>query len=406
MTGTAASIAQRRRAGKRRVGRLAALGLATALAGCQTLLPHGEPQQPQSTPEARPAPTPTPPVQPQAGVLPRDRERHRVALLVPTSGPDAAIGQSIADAANMAVLDTGGDTIRVTIYDTGPGARPAVERALTDGAELILGPLLSDNVRDVAPLAAARNIPVVAFTNDVEAASPNVFVMGFTPTQSVSRVVSYAASQGARRFAIVAPQGTYGDRSTSAFIAAVRESGGRVVTTQRYDPSQPSVNAMARALVASGQIDALMIADSGRSAATVLSALKKAGLGSPIILGTELWNTERSLRSNPDFEGALFASVNDGLYEQLAAKYRDRFGRAPYRLSSLGYDSVLLATKIARDWKPEAGFPLGELRDPGGFAGIDGAFRFSQGPVAERALDIKRLGGGQERVVDPAPTRF
>ena len=406
MAVTGTSIAQRGRAGKRPGRVLVALTAATLLSGCQTLLPRGEPRPTQTTPEARPAPRPVPPIQPQANVLPQDKQRHRVALLVPTTGSDAAIGQSIADAANMAVLDTGGDTIRVTIYDTGAGARAAAERALVDGAELILGPLLSDNVREVAPLAGARNVPIVAFTNDVETASPGVFVMGFTPTQSVGRVVSYAATQGAKRFAVLAPQGTYGDRATSSFVAAVREAGGRTVTTQRYSTSQPSVNAAARALVAAGAVDAVMIADSGRSAVAIVAALKKAGVGSPTILGTELWNTERSLRSNPDFDGALFASVSDTLYEQLATKYRDRYARAPYRLSSLGYDAVLLATKIARDWKPDARFPLGELRDTGGFAGIDGAFRFAEGPVAERALEIKRLGGGTDRVVDPAPSRF
>ena len=381
---------------------LALLIAIVLLAGCKGIVPRGEPAEPRSMPTA-PPPQAT---QPQAGVLPQDKSRHRVALLVPTTGRDAAIGQSIADAANMAVLDTGGDTIRVTIYDTNPDVGAAAQRALADGAELILGPLLSENVREVAPFARARGVPVVAFTNDVEAAGDGVFILGFTPSQSIGRVVGYSAAQGAKRFAIVAPEGMYGDRAVAAFAAAARDAGGQVVASQRYGSSQPSVNAAARALVAGEQADAVMIADSGRSAVAVLGALKKAGLGPATILGTELWNTERSLRTDPDFDGALFASVNDALYEQLAAKYRDRFNRPPYRLSSLGYDAVLLATKIARDWRPDTPFPLRELRDAGGFAGIDGAFRFAEGPVAERALDVKRLGGGEERVIDPAPKRF
>ena len=377
------------------------LALLVLLAGCKALVPRGEPA-PRSAP-----PPPTPTVsEPQAGVLPTDRARHRVALLVPTTGRDAGIGQSIADAANMAVLDTGGDQIRVTIYDTAPGARAAADRALTDGAELILGPLLSDNVAEVAPVARARNVPVIAFTNDVEAAGDGVFIMGFTPSQSIGRVISYAAAQGARRFALMAPDSLYGSRAGDAFAEAVRRAGGTVTGTQRYSGSQPSVNAAARALVGAGEPDAVLIADSGRSAIAVMGALKKAGLGSPMILGTELWNTERALRDDPLFEGALFASVSDTLYEQLAAKYRDRFARPPYRLSSLGYDAVLLATKIARDWPLGRPFPVRALTDTGGFTGIDGAFRFADGPVAERALDVKRLGGGGERVVDPAPKRF
>ena len=373
------------------------------LAGCKSIVPPSEPRRPRAE---TPPPAQPMPATPTAGVLPQDRERHRVALLVPTTGRDAGIGQSIADAANMAVLDTGGDVIRVTIYDTAPGAREAAQLAIAEGTELILGPLLSDSAAAVAPVARAAGVPVVAFTNDVEAAGQGVFIMGFTPSQSIDRIVRYAAAQGARRFAMTGPQGLYGTRASEAFAATVRAVGGTVVSSQRYGSSQPSVNAAARELVGAGAVDAVLIADSGRSAIAVLGALKKAGLGSPMILGTELWNTERALRSEKNFEGAVFASVSDTLYDQLAVKYRDRYSRPPYRLSSLGYDAVLLATKIAREWAVGRPFPLSQLQETGGFAGVDGAFRFAEGPVAERALDVKRIGGGTDRVVDPAPTRF
>jgi hypothetical protein len=39
-------------------------------------------------------------------VLPTDTARHRVALLVPLSGENAAVGRSIANATTMALLDT------------------------------------------------------------------------------------------------------------------------------------------------------------------------------------------------------------------------------------------------------------------------------------------------------------
>src|SRR3546814_4646084 len=93
--------------------------------------------------------------------------------------------------------------------------------------------------------------------------------------------------------------------------------------------------------------------------------------GSERILGTELWNTESSLASKSSLDGAWFASVSNGLYRQYAAKYRARFGKAPYRLSTLGYDVVLLTVRLARDWKPGTAFPEPRLRDDSGFSGID-----------------------------------
>jgi hypothetical protein len=104
--------------------------------------------------------------------------------------------------------------------------------------------------------------------------------------------------------------------------------------------------------------------------------------------------------------GAWFASVSDGLYNQLSTKYRARFGKGPFRLASLGYDSVLLVTKIAAKWKPGAEFPVAEMSDPGGFTGIDGAFRFGRDGVAERALEVQQINATGFSVLAPAPKAF
>ena len=107
--------------------------------------------------------------------------------------------------------------------------------------------------------------------------------------------------------------------------------------------------------------------------------------------------------------GSWFASVSDGLYGQLATKYRTRFGRAPYRLASLGYDSVLLTVRIARDWKPGTNFPVNRLLAADGFGGIDGIFRFNNRGIAQRALEVRanlELGharvGAKDDLVDAA----
>src|SRR3546814_12558848 len=99
--------------------------------------------------------------------------------------------------------------------------------------------------------------------------------------------------------------------------------------------------------------------------------------------------------------GAWFASVSDGLYGQLATKYRQRYGKAPYRLASLGYDSVLLTVRIARDWKPGTNFPVTRLLAADGFGGIDGIFRFDNQGLAIRAPEVSAVGAGGFRVTDP-----
>ena len=159
-------------------------------------------------------------------------------------------------------------------------------------------------------------------------------------------------------------------------------------------------------LAKDGPFGAVLIADSGATAAMIAPGVKKATGADTRLLGTELWNTESSIASKASLNGAWFASVPDNLYRQYAVKYRSRFGAAPYRLSSLGYEAVLLTVRIARDWRPGSDFPESSLRDSDGFSGLDGAFRFGRDGIAQRALEVQEIRDGRTVVVSPAPTGF
>ncbi|WP_447766179.1 penicillin-binding protein activator [Sphingopyxis panaciterrae] len=374
---------------------MATLAMAGVLAACQVV------------PKASGPATQPPPDRPADDIgpgLPTDTDRHRVALLVPETGPNADVGMAIANATTMALLDSRTEKVRITTYDTALGAAAAARQAVADGNKLILGPLLSEDVAAVAPIARAAKVPVLSFSNDSSVAGNGVFIMGFVPGQSVERVVAFARGKGHMRFGALVPKNVYGDRSAAAFRSAVTEAGGTLVAVETYDRSATALSGAARRLASGGAMDAVLIADSGGNAIRAVPLIKSSG--NKQILGTELWNTEASLGSNAAMRGAWFASVSDGLYGQLAGKYRTRFGKAPYRLASLGYDSVLLTVRIARDWKPGTSFPANRLLAQDGFGGIDGIFRFNNRGIAQRSLEVSEVGAGGFRVVDPAPTKW
>jgi ABC-type branched-subunit amino acid transport system substrate-binding protein len=374
---------------------LGAVALAGVLAACQVVPRTGGPA------------TPPPPGDPGETVgpgLPTDTDRHRVALLVPQTGPNADVGTAIANATTLALLDSRTERVRITTYDTALGAAAAARQAVADGNKLILGPLLSEDVAAVAPIARGAKIPVLSFSNDTSVAGNGVFIMGFVPGQSVERIVAFSRAKGHQRFGALVPKNVYGDRSAAAFRAAVAEAGGTLVALESYDRSATALTGAARRVANAGEIDAVLIADSGGNAIRAVPVIK--GAGERQILGTELWNTDAALAGNAAMRGSWFASVSDGLYGQLATKYRTRFGRTPYRLASLGYDSVLLTVRIARDWKPGTNFPVNRLLAADGFGGIDGIFRFNNRGIAQRALEVSEIGAGGFRVVDPAPTKW
>ena len=138
------------------------------LAGCATVVPRGA--------EAPPAATPTP--SPVTAGLPDDQKHHRIALLVPLSGKNAGIGQSLANATTMALLDTKAENIRMTSYDTAKGVTAAAQSAIRDGNKLIIGPLLSDNVVATANIARPAGVPILSFSNDSGVAGNNLFILG------------------------------------------------------------------------------------------------------------------------------------------------------------------------------------------------------------------------------------
>ena len=377
--------------------------LAASLAGCQLV--------PKPRPELPPAELPEEVEQPReeepGPQLPPEETRNRVAVLVPTSGANAGVGQSIANAANLALLDSGGDRIRITVYDTARGgAVAAANQALADGNGLFLGPLLAEDVRAVAPVARRADVPVISFSNDTSVAGNGVYLMGFTPGQSIARVVGHARSAGLERFGVLAPANVYGRRASDAMVGAVEEEGGRLVAMQSFDGGPAAVRTAVSRLYAQGDYDAVLIADGGRGAAAAAPLLKSGANARVRLLGTELWATETGLGRTPALRGAWYASVGDSMFNQLRTRYRARFGTTPYRLASLGYDSVLLTVRIAKNWRLGRAFPERELRDPTGFAGVDGPFRFTASGIAERSLEVREVTATGTIVVSPAPRSF
>lgn len=380
---------------------LRGLVIVGALAVSACVRPSGPPPAPTRPEPApvRPAPGPVRP-----GLPEEDTARHRVALLVPLSGGNAGVGRSLANATQLAILDLKAEDVRITSYDTATGAAAAAQRAIADGNKLILGPLLAEDARVIAPIARGAGVPVLSFSNDTSVAGNGTYLMGYAPAQSIERVVDHARRNGVTEFAGLMPTGLYGERASTAFLRAVEGAGGKVTALETYTRGAPAMNA-AIAKLARSPFQAVLIADGATGAVAAVPGIRRANAGARV-LGTELWNSDSGIGGVTALNGAWFASVSDTYYRTYATKYRARFGAAPYRLSTLGYDAVLLTVRIARDWRPGDRFPTARLGDPGGFAGLDGAFRFGRDGIAERALEVQEIRGGTTVTISPAPTGF
>jgi ABC-type branched-subunit amino acid transport system substrate-binding protein len=386
------------------VGLILGAPLLGACAGVQQSLSQFS--SPFSSSQPGPAPGPAGPPQQSEAV---GNGQVKVGLLLPlsASGNAAVAGQSMKNAAEMALAEFQNPNIQLLIKDDGgnaQGAQQGTQQALGEGAEIILGPLFALSVPATAQLARGRGVSVIAFSTDSSVAGHGVYLLSFLPESDVNRIVEYSASIGKRSFAALLPDNAYGNVVEAAFKQAVGRKGGRIVAFEKYgaDRAGPARNVAA----ALGSADALFIADDGDSVVAAADALTAAGanLRNVQLLGTGLWDNPRVFAS-PALQGGLYAAPDPAGFRSFSARYRARYGSDPVRTATLAYDAVALVAALARTQGPQR-FSADVLTNPSGFAGIDGLFRFRADGTNERGLAVMRVGSGGGVPVAGSPKSF
>ena len=408
-------------------------------------------QQPPVEEEAEPEPPEVEPEEPEAPPPPYTQvEEIRVALLLPLSGQHESVGQSLLNAAQMALFDLGDDRFMLLVKDTRGtprGAAEAAEQALAEGASLIVGPLFAESVLGAAPVLQESGINLIAFSNDRSVAGPGRYVMGLLPSAQVVRVVDYAARQGYRRLAALAPRSPYGDTVIQALQDAVRRTGTELVRVVVYPEGETDISAQVRLL---GDYDnrrrelerqrAVLKARDDEASKLALKRLENLDtLGEPgfdtlllpegrgqlrsiapllpfydidpetvKFLGTALWN-DPTLGREPALRGGWFAAPPPETWNEFAGRYEALYGSWPPNVAGLSYDAVALAAVLARDAVPQdAPSAFGDLilTQPSGFAGVNGIFRFLPDGTVQRGLAVLELTDTGIREVEPAPGSF
>ncbi len=272
------------------------------VAGCTLLggTARPQPQPPRAT--APPVAAPLAPItvtplttKPPPAAAPIAGDKVPVALLLPLSGPSAALGRAMLDAAQMALFEIPDNRVALLVRDsggTGPKAVAAAQSAVSAGARLIIGPLLSPEIEAVKPLMQGTGIAVIAFSTAAQLAGNGTWLLGFDPRQEIERVVAYAHAHGRDRFAALAPQGAYGDIAVAALRDATQLAGASIGRIARYDPAAPSYNESVESFAAGGaDFDAALLPEGGARLKTLAPLLPYYGVDPDQVklLGTGLW---------------------------------------------------------------------------------------------------------------------
>lgn len=382
--------------------------------------------------EAPPAPLT---VAPQA-IVPQG-PRH-LALLLPLSGPNAAVAVALQQAAQLAASAPGSPPL--DIRDTGgdPGrAAAAASAAIAAGDTLILGPLTAEETQAVSVVTVPANVPVLSFSSDPGVAAPGVWVLGLTAGQQMRRLVAAARAEGRQHLAALLPEGPFGDAMQAALVDAANQAGFEPPAVQRgggdaasadialksltnyearrgeledrikamRESTDPASRQQAAMLAAQPTqpppFDTLVLAANGEGLRRLADRLADYDVLAPAVrlLGPAFW--AQGAQRLHKLAGGWYAVPDKSQRDGFVVAYQGKYGAAPSTLADLAFDATLIGRSLAQ----ENDFSAAALTKPDGFSGVDGALVLQPDGHVRRALAIYQIGSaGGATMISPAPT--
>ncbi len=163
-------------------------------------------------------------------------QNNMLALLLPLSGKQAAAAQAIRDGFMAAALQ--GDHPQIQLFDTNAlGATNAYNQAMAAGADMVVGPLLKEDVDAIA--ANPVGIPTLALNSlaDQQVAPGLLFQFALNPESEARLSARRARNEGLSRAIVLTPANEWGARMQRAFVDELQLQGGTVVEARSFDPN-------------------------------------------------------------------------------------------------------------------------------------------------------------------------
>ena len=349
--------------------------------------------------------------------------------MAPLSGTHKQFGEELRKGAEMALFTVANPKVEMMIYDTAGGAdgdskaiAEAAAKAMQNGADIIIGPLFTKSVEQVKQIANFNAIPMIVFSNNVNVAGPQRWVMGYLPEQQLDSLLGFAVADGRERFAILAEATDFGKRLANHARNRLQEFGfkteeiailsgddladetmlkRKIRNFARYKPPAEDEEV----LIAESPYDAVVFAGGPSFALRTAPVLAYYDVGpdNSLYLGTALWN-QNQLLSEPSLQGGIFAkrpSVADPVFEENWAQIWPHEGSG--QLARLGFDAMALVSSLTEidraDWSAK-------ITDASGFNGYSGAFLLRQNGSNVRAYEIRRIWAGASDIIQRAPGKI
>jgi len=167
---------------------------------------------------------------------------HRIALLLPLSGRTAPAGKAIQNGFMGAYFSTAAEldddhVIRIYDVSTEGGASAAYTTAVAEGAEFVIGPLLKNNVVELAnDILVPVPVLTLNYLPDDTLAPPGLYQFALAPEDEARSAALRAIADGHRRAVALVPNNEWGRRLLTSFASEFEARGGTLLDYRSYTP--------------------------------------------------------------------------------------------------------------------------------------------------------------------------
>ncbi|MGH8659386.1 MAG: penicillin-binding protein activator [Gammaproteobacteria bacterium] len=337
------------------------------------------------------------------------RGPRQVAVLLPLEGRFASAAAAIRDGVIEAWYDDVENTSRplLRFYDAEVKDIASIyQRAVAEGAEVVIGPLEKAGVQALAQPGALR-VPTLALnqletlTGSQQPSSYRLYQFGLLPEQEAEQVASKAWADGFSRSVVLVPNGSWGARLFAAFRARYQSLGGEVLGQETYPQNAAGYTAAVDRVLASahqiktapdpglGEKRVFLFLAAFPQQAQQIYPLVRSQSGLPIYATSHIH--AEHLRPQRGLEGVFFVDMpfllQNSSGSTLVNAPVSRSGRGQstdfLRLYALGMDAYRLIPQLARlQAERFAKFPGAT-----GWVSMDGSGRLSHELLWARFVD-------------------
>ena len=301
-------------------------------------------------------------------------EKIKIGLLVPLTGKDAEIGQSIIKATKLAIIKINNPSIEIIPRDTKSNPEITLRSAKELdqlGVKIIIGPVFNKNL---VYLDELKNITFLSLTNKIISNPKNIISAGINATSQLRTIQKFIELNKIKKTIFLTPDVNYKDE----IIKAISDSKIKIFKNYIYNANPTYLTSQIekitnykirkqnledeisrleksdidnkerlieklkkRDTLGDVKFDSLIIADFDESLKSVTTSLLYTDVSpkKKYFITLNQWFDE-SLLKEISSQPLFFPSVNKKNYEEFSLEYFEKFNQYPNQLSFLSFDLI------------------------------------------------------------------